>query len=141
MAAIIGDEVRLGKSAPCGNLVKEPNLYDANCPTRRVLDRIGDKWSVLIMLLLATRMRRFAEFRRGIGASRRGCSPRLRAALSVTRTVYAEVPARAEYALTPLGRTLVASIAAIAAWSCEHIDDVEAAQQRYDRTVERHAVA
>ena len=45
----------------------EPNPYDPNCPTRRVLDRIGDKWSVLIVLLLAVRTHRFAELRRSIG--------------------------------------------------------------------------
>lgn len=123
----------------------EPNPYDPNCPTRRVLDRIGDKWSVLIVLLLATRMHRFAELRRGIGGiSQKMLTQTLRSLERdglVTRTVHAEVPPRVEYALTPLGRTLVAPIDAIAAWSCEHIDDVEAAQQRSDRALARHAVA
>jgi DNA-binding HxlR family transcriptional regulator len=51
----------------------------------------------------------------------------------VTRTIYAEVPPRVEYALTPLGRTLVDPIQAVVAWAQDHITEVETAQREHDR--------
>jgi DNA-binding HxlR family transcriptional regulator len=114
-----------------------PNPYAADCPTRRALDRIGDKWSVLIVALLAKRTHRFAELRRGIsGISQKMLTQTLRSLERdglVTRTIYAEVPPRVEYTLTPLGRTLVDPIQAVVAWAEDHITEVEAAQREHDR--------
>jgi DNA-binding HxlR family transcriptional regulator len=115
-----------------------PNPYTADCPTRRALDRIGDKWSVLIVALLAKRTHRFAELRRGIsGISQKMLTQTLRSLERdglVTRTIYAEVPPRVEYTLTPLGRTLVDPIQAVVAWAEDHITEVETAQREHDRT-------
>jgi DNA-binding HxlR family transcriptional regulator len=114
----------------------EPNPYAANCPTRRALDRIGDKWSVLIVGLLAQRTHRFAELRRSIeGISQKMLTQTLRSLERdglLTRTIYPEVPPRVEYSLTPLGRTLVEPIQAVVAWAETHITQVEAAQRKYE---------
>lgn len=114
----------------------EPNPYDANCPTRRALDRIGDKWSVLIVNLLQKRTMRFAELRRAIdGISQKMLTQTLRSLERdglVKRTVYPEVPPRVEYRLTPVGRTLIEPISSVVRWTEEHIDEVEVARARYD---------
>ena len=114
-----------------------PNPYAADCPTRRALDRIGDKWSVLIVARLAERTHRFAELLRGIsGISQKMLTQTLRSLERdglVTRTIYAQVPPRVEYALTPLGRTLVDPIQAVIAWAEDHIAEVQAAQREHDQ--------
>jgi DNA-binding HxlR family transcriptional regulator len=116
-----------------------PNVYNAACPTRHVLDLIADKWSALIIGLLESRSLRFAELQRHIGGiSQKMLTQTLRNLERdglVRRTVYAEVPPRVEYALTPLGKTLCEPIAAIIRWSEENIAAVTAAQQGYDERV------
>src|ERR1051325_7403015 len=101
-----------------------PNVFEADCPTRQVLDFIGDKWTTLIILLLEDGPRRFSELERSIhGISHKMLSQTLRDMERdgfVTRTVYPEVPPRVEYALTPLGCTLIAPITTIVQWSYDH---------------------
>lgn len=112
------------------------NVYDANCPTRQVLDIVADKWATLIIALLENRTLRFAELQRQIGGiSQKMLTQTLRELERdglVQRTVYAQVPPRVEYTLTSLGQTLCAPIDTIIKWSEEHIKTVQAAQQRYD---------
>lgn len=112
------------------------DVYAANCPTRQVLDRIGDKWTTLVILLLEDGSKRFSELQRGIvGISQKMLTQTLRSLERdglVSRTIYPEVPPRVEYQLTPLGKTLCAPISAIVQWSEEHIGDVTAAQMVYD---------
>jgi DNA-binding HxlR family transcriptional regulator len=116
--------------------VYPPDPYAADCPTRQVLDFIGDKWSVLIIGLLEEEPRRFSELQRSIlGISQKMLAQTLRTLERdglVERTVYAEVPPRVTYALTPLGTTLCAPLATIRAWAETHIDEVTRAQVRYD---------
>lgn len=111
--------------------------YDANCPTRRILDRIGDRWTVLIIGALGDGDARFSELRRRIdGISQKMLTQTLRGLERdglLTRTVYAEVPARVEYSLTTAGRTLLEPLGALQAWAVEHLGDVAAAQVAYDR--------
>src|SRR5215470_11901367 len=113
-----------------------PGVYSANCPTRQVLDLIADKWAALVVGLLEDGPQRFAALQRQIGGiSQKMLTQTLRELERdglVQRTVYAEVPPRVEYALTPLGQTLRAPIAALIGWAEEHIEAVTAAQQRYD---------
>lgn len=113
------------------------NVYDDRCPTRLVLERLADKWAVLIVGQLAGGTRRFGELRREI----RGISPKvltqtLRALERdglLTRRVYASVPPKVEYTLTPLGRTLIGLVDAIRDWAETHIEAVMEAQQTFDR--------
>jgi DNA-binding HxlR family transcriptional regulator len=111
-------------------------VYAANCPTRQVLDHISDKWTPLIILLLADGPKRFSQLRRSIaGISQKMLTQTLRSLERnglVNRTIYPEVPPRVEYQLTPLGETLCAPLAAIVNWSESYIGDVLAAQAAYD---------
>jgi DNA-binding HxlR family transcriptional regulator len=112
------------------------NVYDADCPTRRVLDRIADKWTALIIGLLEGEPKRFSQLQRGIGGiSQKMLAQTLRSLERdglVLRTIYPEVPPRVEYQLTPVGRTLIEPIAAIRNWAESYIDAVAASQSQYD---------
>ena len=114
------------------------DVYAGNCPTRAVLDRIGDKWTALIMGVLEEDTRRFSEIQRCIGGiSQKMLTQTLRNLERdglVTRTVYPEVPLRVEYTLTPLGETLTEALATIRHWAESNIDAVTKAQQIYDET-------
>jgi DNA-binding HxlR family transcriptional regulator len=114
------------------------NPYQADCPTRRILDRIGDRWTVLIVSVLGEGDARFSELRRRIeGVSQKMLTQTLRGLERdglVRRTVYPEVPVRVEYALTDAGRTLLEPLRALEQWSIEHLSDVSASQDAYDRT-------
>jgi DNA-binding HxlR family transcriptional regulator len=112
------------------------NVYDSTCPTRAALDRIADKWTVLILGLLEGGPRRFSALQRGInGISQKMLTQTLRELERdglISRTVYPEVPPHVEYDLTPLGHTLSEPIAAVRRWAEEHIGEVMAAQHIYD---------
>src|SRR5882762_10463739 len=117
-------------------VIKIHDVYDKNCPTRQMLDRIADKYTVLVIVFLQDRPRRFNELQRMItGISQKVLTQTVRSLERdglVTRTVYAEVPPRVEYALTPLGETLIEPLAALRTWAETHIDAVIAAQAAYD---------
>jgi DNA-binding HxlR family transcriptional regulator len=106
------------------------------CPVREVLDRVGDKWSVLVVVLLGQRTHRFSELHRAIdGISQRMLTLTLRVLERdglVTRTVHPTVPPRVDYALTDLGRTLLAPLSELANWATAHRGDILAARAGYD---------
>lgn len=115
-----------------------PNVLDPSCPTRQVLDRIADKWSVLVLILLREEKQRFNALRRQIGGiSQKMLSQTLKELERdglVTRTAFPTVPVTVEYAITPLGTTLAGTVDAIRVWAETHLGEVEAAQKRYDST-------
>jgi DNA-binding HxlR family transcriptional regulator len=104
------------------------DVYRAACPTRSALDRIADKWTALIIGLLAERPHRFGELRRRIdGISQKMLTQTLRSLERdglVARRAEATVPVTVEYSLTPLGATLVGPLEAIRVWAEAHIDEV-----------------
>ncbi|MCS7483535.1 winged helix-turn-helix transcriptional regulator [Umezawaea endophytica] len=110
--------------------------YDANCATRRILDRIGDRWTVLVVGVLGDGEARFSEIRRRVdGVSQKMLTQTLRGLERdglVRRTVHPTVPVRVEYALTEAGRTLLEPLRALQKWSIEHLGDVSASQNAYD---------
>lgn len=110
--------------------------YRADCPTRQILDRIGDRWTVLIVGALADGEARFSELRRRIeGVSQKMLTQTLRGLERdglVRRTVYPEVPVRVEYALTEAGHTLQGPLRALQDWSIEHLTDVATSQKAFD---------
>ncbi|MCB8968900.1 MAG: helix-turn-helix domain-containing protein [Chloroflexota bacterium] len=114
----------------------ESDVYNSNCPTRQVLDRIGDKWTALIIGLLEEGPQRFSALQRNIGGiSQKMLTQTLRNLERdglVNRVLYAEVPPRVEYTLTPLGETLCTPLAVIRNWAEEHIEEISAAQTAYD---------
>jgi DNA-binding HxlR family transcriptional regulator len=111
--------------------------YRADCPTRRILDRIGDRWTVLIVGALWDGNVRFSELRRRVeGVSQKMLTQTLRGLERdglVRRTVYPQVPVRVEYTLTEAGRTLREPLRALEEWSIAHVDDVSVSQEAYDR--------
>ena len=112
------------------------NVYASDCPTRQVLDRIGDKWTALVIGVLEDGTQRFSELQRSIGGiSQKMLTQTLRSLERdglVNRTVYAEVPPRVEYELTSLGETLCAPLTAVRHWAEANIAEVSAAQTAYD---------
>jgi DNA-binding HxlR family transcriptional regulator len=110
--------------------------YRADCPTRRILDRIGDRWTVLIVGALSDGSARFSELRRRVeGVSQKMLTQTLRGLERdglVHRTVHPEVPVRVEYTLTEAGRTLREPLRALEEWSITHLNHVTASQQTYD---------
>ncbi len=112
------------------------DVYNDRCPTRMVLDRIADKWTVLIVGALEDRKKRFGELRREVGGvSQKMLTQTLRGLERdgiVTRMVYASVPPKVEYSLTDLGRTLVGILEAIRDWSEKNIEKVLQARNEFD---------
>jgi DNA-binding HxlR family transcriptional regulator len=117
-----------------------PDPYDPNCPSRDVLDRIGDRWTVLLVGSLSQGPLRFSELGRRVrGISQKMLTQTLRGLERdglVTRTVHAEVPPRVEYELTEPGRTLIAPLATLDAWARTHMPAIEEARRRYDGATE-----
>ena len=115
------------------------NPYSDECPTRVILDRVGDKWAVLILGLLSAKPTRFNQLRRTIeGISQKMLSQTLKGLERdglVKRTVIATVPVTVEYAITPLGRTLAHAVDALRVWAERNLKEVRAAQRRYDQTM------
>ena len=116
--------------------------YTRGCPSRDLLDRIGGKWTVLVLGELGAQGPvRFSELRKQIsGVSEKMLTQTLRALERdglVLRTVYPEVPVRVEYGLTPLGQTIREPLRALREWSVEYISDVLAARSEYDAHADR----
>jgi DNA-binding HxlR family transcriptional regulator len=101
-----------------------------------VLHRVGDKWSVLIVGLLGDGTMRFSELRRSIeGISQRMLTLTLRGLERdglITRTVFPTIPPRVDYALTPLGETLLEPIQGLTEWADSHRTSIQAARERFD---------
>jgi DNA-binding HxlR family transcriptional regulator len=114
----------------------EGDVYDRNCPSRQVLDRIGDTWSVLVVISLAQGPRRYTELAKRIdGVSPKMLTQTLRALERdglISRTVHAVVPPRVDYALTKLGVSLLDLVGALESWAQTHMADVMAARSNYD---------
>jgi DNA-binding HxlR family transcriptional regulator len=111
------------------------DAFDPDCPTRVVLDRIGDKWTVLVIGALADGPLRFTALRQRVG----GVAPKvltqtLRAMERdglLTRTVFAQVPPRVDYALTDLGVSLGGPIAVLTDWAEAHVGRIVAARDDF----------
>ena len=107
-----------------------------SCRAREVLQRVGDKWSVLAIDLLGQGTMRFSELHRAIdGITARMLTVTLRGLERdgiVTRTIHPVIPPRVEYALTPMGRTLLDTIGQLVAWADSHLPEIEAARAVYD---------
>ncbi len=115
------------------------DLFDPLCPTRRLLDRIGTKWTSMAIKVLAEAAPgevRFAELqRRMAGVSQKMLSTTLRGLARdglVSRRVEATVPPRVHYRLTPLGLSLEEPLARVRAWAEEHMAEIDLAHRRAD---------
>lgn len=112
------------------------NVYEDDCPTRKVLDRLADKWALLILDRITGEPVRFNQIRKDVqGISQKVLSQALKKLERdglVSRTIYPTVPVTVEYALTDLGRTLTETVSALAHWAERNMDAVATAQKAYD---------
>lgn len=113
------------------------NAMLEGCPTRQAMATIGDKWTSLLVITLAGGPRRHGQLRTHVaGISQKMLTQTLRELERdglVTRTVTASVPVRVDYALTPLGQSLVPVLSALKDWSEAHIEELLGARDTYDR--------
>ena len=117
--------------------VREPIHADhPGCQLRDVLDRVGDKWSVLVMHLLGAGPQRYSQLQKAIeGISQRMLTLTLRSLERdglVTRTVTPTSPPRVDYALTEVGKTLSGQVAALIEWAEEHREYIAKSRVHYD---------
>src|SRR5215469_17162213 len=116
---------------------RQPSVYDRSCPAHVVIDHLADKWAVLIIGRLANGTMRFAELRRAVdGISQKMLTVTLRDLERdglVIRKLYASVPPKVEYSLTPLGSSLVEKVNELCAWAEANIAEVLKARERFDR--------
>jgi DNA-binding HxlR family transcriptional regulator len=113
-----------------------PSVLDPRCPSRLVLDRIADKWTALVIQILAGGTMRYAALQREIGGiSQKMLTQTLRSLERdglLTRTVTATVPVTVTYELTDLGRSLQMVMTRLKGWAEAHMDEVLAARSSYD---------
>src|ERR1700736_4304216 len=123
--------------------MKAANAYSADCPTRQILDRVGDKWAVLILLLVRHKPMRFNALRRAIERISQKMLSQVLKSLErdglIRRRAIATVPMTVEYSITPLGATLAAAVDPLRDWAERNLKEVLTAQRRYD--AQRKAIA
>jgi DNA-binding HxlR family transcriptional regulator len=112
------------------------DVFNLNCPSRAVFDRVGERWTGLVLLALEPGTQRFSELRRTIqGITQKMLTQTLRALERdgiVERRVFPTVPVTVEYELTPLGHSLSETVMVLRRWAYRHIDEIEAARARYE---------
>jgi DNA-binding HxlR family transcriptional regulator len=113
---------------------------EGHCPVRNVVDRIGDKWSVLILLLLEEgEVLRFGEIHKYIGTiSQKMLTVTLKTLEAdglVIRTVYAQIPPRVEYRLSPRGKTLLPHIHGLVTWAVTNMKDIRKTRKKFEEGV------
>ena len=117
------------------------DVYQDRCPTRLVLERLADKWALLILVRLENGPQRFNSLKRDIQrVTQKVLTQTLRKLERdglVSRTVHATAPVTVEYALTPLGHTLTETVSALTHWAELNMDAVLAAQSAYDSAIEQ----
>jgi DNA-binding HxlR family transcriptional regulator len=111
-----------------------------HCPVRNVLDRIGDKWSILVLMLLEEGgVMRFSEICARIGTiSQKMLSVTLRTLEAdglVKRTAYPQIPPKVEYALTPRGKSLLPHLHGLARWATEHMGNIRKSRKSFEARV------
>jgi DNA-binding HxlR family transcriptional regulator len=118
------------KKGPMAKTAAPPSVLEPQCPSRLVLDRIADKWTALVIQILASGTMRYAELQRAIGGiSQKMLTQTLRSLERdglVQRTVHPVVPPKVEYSLTRLGRTLIEPLHALCRWSEKHLAELQA---------------
>jgi DNA-binding HxlR family transcriptional regulator len=117
--------------------VRRPHPDHEDCRgVASILARVGDKWSVLVIMMLHEGPKRFNELKREIGGiSQRMLTLTLRGLERdglVRREVYPTVPPRVDYELTELGQTLMATVRQLMTWTLTHVEDIHAARAAYD---------
>lgn len=123
--------------------MKPGHLNGTDCrPVTDILDRIGDKWSVMVVMTLRAGTMRFSELKRALhGISQKMLTVTLRGLERdgfIARTIYPTIPPKVEYTLTELGRELADPVIALGEFAMRNRNRVLAARERFDKSVDRH---
>lgn len=122
---------------PALDRIANMGIFDTRCEGHQILEKIANKWTILIVYALTQGKKRYSELKQQII----GISPKMlvqnlrnleRFGL-IKREVFPTVPPRVDYSLTPLGESLAEPLAVLGEWAYRHIPDVEAATKRYDK--------
>lgn len=125
---------------PALDRIANRGVFDTHCEGHQLLERIANKWTILIIYALTQGKKRYSDLKQQII----GISPKMlvqnlrsleRSGL-IQRDVYPTVPPRVDYSLTPLGESLAEPLAILGEWAYRHIPDVDAATKRYDSNPE-----
>src|ERR1700682_2428911 len=104
-------------------------VYNEDYPSRRLLDLIGDKWTPIVLYILGQGTKRYGQMKRHLpDVSKKMLTQTLRRLEEdglLTRTVFAEVPPRVEYDLTPLGRVFLEPVTELCRWATDHPDELD----------------
>lgn len=117
--------------------ILEDDLDIKNCPVRKVLDRFGDKWSLLVLLILGKKETlRFNEINKAIGSdiSQKMLTVTLRTLETdgfIKRTIYPEIPPKVEYTITSLGKSLVPLIDKLEKWAKANMSAIEKSRKKF----------
>jgi DNA-binding HxlR family transcriptional regulator len=119
------------------NNLKKTDWNSQNCPVRSVLDRFGDKWSILVLLILGEKGKlRFNELNKEVSdISQKMLTVTLRTLEAdglVKRTIYPEVPPRVEYEITELASTLVPHILRLSNWAVTNLSQIQKSRLKYE---------
>jgi DNA-binding HxlR family transcriptional regulator len=116
---------------------QQPPVFHANCSSRLLLDQIADKWSILVIAALCASPTRFNVIRRRLeGITQKSLTQTLRRLERngmIARRVITDSPIAVEYSITPLGQSLKAPFQMLYAWTEQHKQQVEQAQQAFDQ--------
>jgi DNA-binding HxlR family transcriptional regulator len=118
--------------------IQMPDHTSPECrAVNSVLARVGDKWSVLIIVLLGDGTKRFNEIKRLVGGiSQRMLTLTLRGLERdglITRTMFPTIPPRVDYELTDLGRSLWAAVEPLGLWARDHVPEIHKAREKFDK--------
>ena len=125
---------------PALDRIANRGVFDTQCEGHQILDKIANKWTILIIYALTQGKKRYSDLKQQI----QGISPKMlvqnlrnleRNGL-VKREVYPTIPPRVDYSLTPLGESLAEPLAVLGEWAYRHIGDVHAAIEQYDNRPE-----
>jgi DNA-binding HxlR family transcriptional regulator len=112
------------------------SIFDPNCPSRVILQRIGDKWASLVIQVLGDGPVRFSELRKMVNVVTPKVLTQTLRTLErdglITRTVHAQVPPRVDYELTPLGESLLGPLGMLREWAESHVPAILEARDAYD---------
>ena len=110
--------------------------FDENCPSRSLFDNIADKWSMMVISVLEAEPMRFNAIKRQLeGVTQKAltqCLRRLERNGLISRRIIETSPIGVEYAITPLGRSLLGPFQALHGWTLDNLDEVERARQVFD---------
>ena len=123
---------------PALDRIAKMGIFDTQCEGHQILEKIANKWTILIIYALTQETKRYSDLKQQIvGISSKMLIQNLRNLERtglVKRYVYPTVPPRVDYSLTPLGESLAEPLAVLGEWAYQHISDVNAAIEQYDNS-------